>query len=532
MNLHRVRRLASVLVASQLRSGRSTSDPKSFLGHPALIGVLDAVLGLLAFSLADFGLSAAAPPSSLLDPLVHAILPYLPTIAVAAVLVAGVMFELTSTTKFSGSDSANWLPITPREYVAASSAAVAYTYSPAMALFLGGMLPFALATGTGAVWAAALVLSIAALFEGAFVVEMVRSVTQRMSAVTAGRRGHVALLLRAVLIVVIIVAFQFAFNPVLLFGLLQHAALLDVVTAVVPLFWSTQALTDWLNGSVALGLVFSAAQIVFVGLLLVLAARLRTKYWLVASSEVQLSAVEYAAGHPALRAIGLSREEAALASKDLKGYLRRRELLPMLVIPIVLILIVVLEGGTIGGLVAIVWIGWVAGFFSLLLALSSVGQERRALQSLYAFPITARNLLRAKAASVLIPSLIGAVGTSVVVGFLFRFSAAAVLEIAVLNIGAAVVLGFWGLVFAGRFSDFQERPRPQYLRPAAMLGAMGSGMILVFAIVVPGGVAILSPVLNDLGLVAWTAGSIVVLGALAVLWARSGFDRMLRELPF
>jgi hypothetical protein len=521
-----------VLVASQLRSGRSSSDPKSFLGHPALIGVLDAVLFLLAFVLADFGLRSVALAPGVLDPLVHAILPYLPMIGVAAVLVGGVMFELTSTSKFSGSDSANWLPLTPREYVAASSTAVAYTYSPAMALLLGGILPFAVATGTFAAWVVALVLSIASLFEGAFVVEMVRSLTQRMSSVTAGRRGQVTLILRAALIVIIIVAFQFAFNPVLLFGLLQHAAILDLVTAVVPLFWSTQALTDWLAGAVGLGVVFAAAQIAFVALLLVLAARLRTRYWAVATSEVRLSAVRYAAGHPALRALGLSPTEAAIASKDLRGYVRRRELLPMLVIPVVLIIIVVVEGGTIGGLGAILWIGWVAGFFSLLLALSSIGQERRALQSLYAFPISPQNLLRAKAASVLIPALLGAVGTSVAVGILFGFDPIGVLEIAALNSSAAVVLCFWGLVFAGRYSDFQERPRPQYLRPAAMLGAMGSGMILLIAIVVPGGVVILSPIFADVGLLAWTLGAVILLGAMAVVWARSGFVRMFRELPF
>jgi len=532
MNLHRVRRLSGVLVASQLRSGRSSSDPRSFLGQPALIGVLDAVLFLLAFALAELGVRSLPIAPGVLDPLVRAILPYLPMIAVAAVLVGGVMFELTSTSKFSGSDSANWLPLTPREYVSASSAAVAYTYSPAMALLLGAVLPLAIATGAFGAWVLAVLLSIASLFEGAFVVEMVRSLTQRMSSVSAGRRGQVTLLLRAALIVIVIVAFQFAFNPVLLFGLLQHAAILDLVTAIVPLFWSTQALTEWLAGQFAWGLLFGGAQIAFAALLLVLAARVRTRYWAVGTSEVRLSAVHYAAGHPALQALGLSPPEAAIASKDLRGYVRRRELLPMLVIPVVLVIIVVVEGGTIGGLGAILWIGWVAGFFSLLLALSSIGQERRALQSLYAFPISAKNLLRAKAAGVLIPALLGAVGTSVAVGLLFGFGGVEVLEVTALNCSAAFVLCFWGLVFAGRYSDFQERPRPQYLRPTAMLGAMGSGMVLLLVIVIPGGVAILSPALGNLGLLAWTAGSIVLLGALAVLWARSGFVRMFRELPF
>ena len=532
MNLHRVRRLGSVLVASQLRSGRSSSDPKSVFGQPALIGVIDVVVFLIAFGLAELALGSVPIPPSVLASVVRAVLPYIPLIAVAAVLVAGVMFELTSTAKFSGSDSANWLPLTPEEYVAASSAAVAYTYSPAIAFFLGAILPFALVTGTFPAWIAALALSVVSLFEGAFVVEMVRSVTQRMSAVAAGRRGQVTLVLRAVLIVIIILSFQFAFNPVFLFGILQHSAAIDLVTEVVPLFWSTQALTEWLAGAPALGLAFAGAEVGFVALLLVAAARLRQRFWVVTAGEVRLAPVRYASGHPVLRAFGLSPTEAAVVSKDLRGYVRRRELLPLLVIPVVLIIIVLVEGAAFGGLGLIVWIGWVSGFFALLLATTSVGQERRALQSLFAFPLTARDLLRAKIAGVLVPALVAATGTSVAVGLLFGLSALGVVGVVLLNAALSIVLGLWGLVFAGRYSDFQDRPRPQYLRPAAMLGAMGSGMFLLLVIVVPGALAIVEPVGPNVGWVLWTIGAIAVSGVLGLYWARAGFDRMLRELPF
>jgi len=532
MDLHRVRRLGAVLVASQLRSGRSSSDPKSLLGRPSLIGLVDVGLFLGTFSLALFAIRSNPVPSGILTPFVGSILPFVPLIAVAAVLVAGVMFELTTTTKFSSSDSANWLPLTPQEYVAASACAVAYTYSPAIALFLGALLPLAITTSLVGAWALTFVLSIIALFEGAFVVEMVRSLTQRASGVSAGRRGQLTLVLRAALIVTVIVAFQLAFNPVLLYGVLQHSAVLNLVTALVPLLWGTQALTDWIAGAVGLGIGFAFAQLAFVALLLLLAARLRSRLWLVSAGEVRLSSLRYAAGHPVLRVLGLSSEEAALVSKDLRGYFRRRELLPMLVVPIVLIVLVLVEGGAIGGLGAIIWIGWVAGFFALLLALTSVGQERRSLQSICALPITSRTLLRAKLAAVLVPSLIAAVGTSAAIGLLFGFRPLEIVAIALLNAGAAVVLGFWGLVFAGRFSDFQDRPRPQYVRPAAMLAAMGSGMVLLFAIVLPGGLAILDPVPASLGLVLWTLGAGAIVGALGARWARRGFDRLLEELPF
>src|SRR5208282_374634 len=143
MDLHRVRRLAGTLVASQLRSGRSSSDPTSPFGQPALIAAVDLVLFLAAFGLALGAVRASSLTGVGARTLGNALLPFLPLVAVGVVLVAGVMFELTTTAKFAGSDAANWLPITPAEYVAASAAAIAYTYSPAVALALGVLLPFA-----------------------------------------------------------------------------------------------------------------------------------------------------------------------------------------------------------------------------------------------------------------------------------------------------------------------------------------------------------------------------------------------------
>lgn len=532
MDLHRARRLAKVLVISQLRSGRSGSDPTSFLGRPSLILVIDAVLFAVPLFVGEAGVLSAGSGILPLATLVTAFLPFVPLIAVAAVLVAGVMFELTATAKFSGSDAVNWLPLTPREYVAASSGAIAYAYSPAIALFLGITLPFAAATGLLGAWLLATFLAMVSLLEGAFLVEMVRAATQRASSVSVGRRGHLTLALRAVLLIVVILAFQLAFNPVFLFGLLQRFSALGLVVAVVPFFWATEALRLWTAGQPMLGVGFALATVGFTALLLAGAAQLRVRYWMASATEIRLEAHEYAVGHPILRGLGLTPPESALVSKDLRGYVRRRELLPLLVVPVVLLVLVMIEGSALGGLGAIIWVAWVAGFFALLLAVTSVGQERRSLQSLFAYPISARSILRAKAFSVLIPSLIAAVGMAGIIGLLFRLTLPTVAAIVLLTAGGAVVLTLWGLVFAARFSDFQDRPRPQYLRPSAMLGATGSGMVLLFAIVVPGAIALQDPVGRGLVPAVVAASAALVAGSLALHWARTGFDRLFRELPF
>ncbi len=532
MDLHRVRRLADVLVVSQLRSGRSTSNPKSFLGRSVFVGVVDAILFALAVTLGVLLVGSGPSVTGSLDPLVVAFLPFVPLIGVAAVLVAGVMFELTATMKFSASDAVNWMPLGPGEYVAASAAAIAYTYSPAIVLFLGGTLPFAASAGVLPAWILAAVLAGVSLFEGAFLVEMVRAATQRTSSVSVGRRGHLTLVLRAVLLIVVILSFQLAFNPVILLSVVRAVSGLGIAAAVVPFFWGTEAVLDAIAGSYLLAVAFAGAMVLFSALLLAVALRLRGRYWVVSGTEIRLEALEYAAGHPWLRAIGLSPPEAALVSKDLRGYVRRRELLPLLVVPVILIVLVLVEGQSIGVTGAIVWAGWVAGFFALLLAVSSIGQERRALQSLFAFPLTAASILRAKAVAVLLPSLLAALVLGVAVGVLFGLPIVAIGALVALTVGATVVLGLWGLVFASRYSDFQDRPRPQYLRPSAMLAAMGSGMIVLFAIVIPGAIAIEGPLLAQTGPAVAAVILALGLGALAFRSARTGFDRLFRELPF
>lgn len=532
MDLHRVRRLATTLVASQMRSGRSSSDPKSAFGQPSVIAAVDFVLFLASFGLADGGLRGSGLSSADVATLGNALLPFLPLIAVGVVVVAGVMFELTTTAKFAGSDAANWLPLTPAEYVSASASAIAYTYSPAAALALGGLLPFALVGGTIPAYLVAVLLTVVALFEGAVLVEMVRSATQRASAIGAGRRGQVNLVLRALVLVVVILALQLAFNPVFLLGLAQQLSAVGLVTSIVPFFWSTEALTQWIAGNPDVGIAFAAGQFAFVAVLVYVAGELRVRNWVISPTEVRLEEHRYATRNRGLALLGLDAAESALVAKDLKGLVRRREMLPTLVVPIVLVVLVLVEGRAFGGFGSVVWVGWVAGFFALLIGGTSIGQERRALQSLYAYPLPVGSIVRAKVAFVLLPSLLVAVALTLVVGLFFGLSPEGILGLLLLVVAVSVVLTFWGLVFATRYSDFQDRPRPQFLRPGGMIAATTSGMAILFAILVPGTFALLAPSEASLPLAVLSAALALGAGGLAARWTISGFRRLFRELPF
>ncbi len=539
MNLLRVRRLAEVLLASELRSGRSRSDPRSLLGRPVILAVLDAVLFLGVFGVAYplLNLVEGTAPA-LVAGLATQILVFLPVIAVATVLLAGVMFEFSTTARVGASDAANWLPISPTEYVAASSTAVAFVYSPAPALALGGGLAIALVTHALGVYLLAAALTVVALYEGAFLIEMLRSATPRASAVLSGRTGKVALLGRAVLLIVVILAFQLLFNPIILLQFLGVLTGFAAVTSVIPLFWSTQALLFGTRGAWLLAAVFVVAQLGFVGFLLWAAARLRVRFWAPAPAEVRLEAHRYGEGHRALSAAGLSPAEAALVAKDLTGFTRRRELLPMLVTPVVIALLLFLEsapiGGTVDHLQISIWTTWSVGFFALMVSLTSIGQERRSIFGLFAFPLTARSFLRAKAATAILLSGTFAAGLTAAAQVLYRPPVLPAIVGLAVALTAAAIGTLMGLSVATRYPDFQERPRPQFVRPWAMLTGLFGGFGLIFLIAVPATLGAYSSRPFDSGalaLMAFAAAAAAVSLALLARAARSGAERLAREIP-
>ena len=532
MDLHKVRRLAVVLVSSQLRSGRSQSNPQSFVSRPAVIALVDGLVFLGVFALGWTAVLALPPGSGALLAAVNGVVPFLPLAAVGVVVVAGTMFELTATARFAGSDAVNWMPITPGEYVASSSSAIAYTYSPAVALLLGGLLPFAIVEGSLPTYALTFLLTGLALLEGALLVEMIRSVSTRASSIGSGRRGSATFFARAILLVLVILGLDLALNPVFLFAAVQRLSAFPAISAAIPLFWSSRALSDWISGQHELAAAFSLGQVAFVVLLGTLAARLRVRFWVPSPTEIRLNAHRYAGDHGLLAWIGLSRPESALVAKDLRGLVRRREMLPLLVVPVVLILLLAIEGGDFGAFGTVLWVGWVAGFFGLLLSVASLGQERHSLQQLFAFPVSARTVFRAKSTAVLLPVMVGALAMSLGVGVFYHFAALTAGGLVLLTVGAATIVSLWGLVFAARYSDFQDRPRPQFLRPSAMIAATTSSIVVLAVIIVPGAVAVADPTAGTLGFAAASAAIALAIGAGAYSLARSGFDSLFRELPF
>lgn len=538
MDSHRVLRLAHVLLASELRSGRSLSNPRSLLGRPLILGVIDFAVFGGVFLLAYAGLRAfGSDLPGTLTLLTEQLLILVPLLAVGATLVAGVMFEFSTGSKFTTSDTVNWLPVTPEEYVAASTLSVAFVYSPAVAFVLGAAFALSLVLGLVPAFLLVTVLSIVALFEGGVLIEMLRAVTQRAASALSGRKGRVTLVLRAILFLVVILSFQLAFNPILLAGLLGAVSGLANASTFIPFFWSTRSVVAYLAGDIPLASLFAVSQVAFVAFLLYLAAGLRVRLWSPAPPEVRLEAHEYGLGHGTLSRFGLTTPEASLVWKDLVGLVRRREMLPIVVTPMVIALIGFLQSGAGGGLdrmTLTLWGPWASGFFALMVATTTLGQERRAIQTLFSYPIIGRTLFRAKVVEIVVLSGVMGIGLDVAIALFGHLPALASAAMGALTVGSILAGTFVGLAVATRYSDFQERPRAQFVRPWAMVSAMLGGLALIFGMVLPGMTWMYSAHPFAPGSV---GGGVFALGvavvSIPVLFslARSGADRFLDELP-
>ncbi len=530
--------MAEVLVASQLRSGRASSNPHSFLGRGVALLVLDVVAALAAFGFTLWvvdGLASIQPGFGALA--AGLVLPLIPAIAVGLVLVAGVMFELTTTARFASSDAVNWLPLRPIEYVLASTFAIAFSYSLSLALALGAGAAIAVATGEYLTYLLAAGLGVLGLLEGGFLIEMIRAVTQRVSAVVAGRAARVSLALRIVGVLVMLLALQFAFNPVLLYDVVGTSGLNGTWTAVIPILWGTHSVEAAGRGDLLSGAVFAAATVALSALLLAAAVRLRARYWNPVAPELKLSPHEYGASHPWLRRFGFGPLEASLVGKDLQGLLRRREMTPFLLLPLVLgaVGLLGLDPGAGPSSVpgAVLWGGMVAGLFALFLSTTSLGQERRGVLNLYANPVPPRSVFRAKAGLVLLLAGTFAVVLTGAVSLRMGLDLPTTIGTGASALAAVAESTFLGLAFAARYSDFQERPRPQYLRPTAMLAASLGGMFVLLLTVGPLAFAIGDPALGAIGLDFLLFGALlatVVIG-LGFWSARRGVDRLFAEMP-
>jgi hypothetical protein len=497
MDARKILAITIALTKSQLRASRTSKLGLGFFRKTYSLLVIDA----LAFSVCSgLGYVAATFISlftgSLYNQALLALkegLVFIPALVPSIVLIAGILFELNVSSKFSASDTVNWLPVTQAEYVAASALSVAYDYSPTVAIILGLTAVPSIDFGLGWAWAGMAVMSIVMLFAGGAIVEIIRATVNRVSSAVMGRARRGALFLRLLLTVGVILAFEFIFNFNFLLSIIGTFNSKLSVTAFVPLFWGSLVVEGIVSDQPLFVIVFSALTVGFVAFLVWAAVKVRSKYWSPTPMTVRVTTAVYAPQASSLLKLGLTSSEAAIVRKDIKGATRRRELLSFFAIPLVITAIFVFEiyvggaGSATGasGFVSDYPVWFIGGFFGLMISSISFGQESKAVMVLYSLPISPRELLRAKAFLALAVAVAATLATAILFSFVGGATPLEALENVIIGVSIAVEEVCIGLAFGASHPDFQERPRPRFVDPVWLIIMLLVGVAALFATALP-----------------------------------------------
>ena len=547
MNPRKIREIASVLVKSQLRSGRSGALGTRLFSNPIVVSILDAAVFAIAAGLVYFMLWAIGTlPSdmaSLLNTLTLQAVTSLPALIAPFILVAAVLFELSVSSKFASSDVVNWLPMSQADYVTASALSVSYMYSFLPALALGVTLPLAVRDNILYAWGMSAALSVISLFAVGALVEIMRAAINRVSSIVYGKAGRGTIVIRIVVMVLVILFVELGFNPTILSSLI--GSFTGVVNAAffVPFFWPSVSISYYIQGAPILSITFFGMSVFFALLVLLAAVKVRARYWSPIPVTIEVTTAKYEPRIGFLQSLGLTAAEAALVRKDLKGYTRRRELIPQLALPVVFVALLIVQqlsmsasgSGATAGNVYPFWL--IGGIMAIIVAASSVGQEGKAILNVYASPMGPRAFFRAK---LLVASIFG---WTTVLALLVASSVLASVSVSVflaslaISLIVAVECTLFGFALGTRFPDLQERPRPRFIRPLGLLIAMVVGILAAFVTALP---LVLWPFMGSyfegLGVsfgVAVAGGIVfgVVVSVVGYRLAMTGASELLAEIP-
>ncbi len=541
-----VLRLAHVLVTSQLRGGGRGRPATSLIGKPRVLLYIDLIGFAASFALLLVVLNYL--PSEidlLLRSLTVEALVGLPVFVASTLVLIGVLWEITAPYRFTSSDTVNWLPLRPSEYVLASTLSSAYTYSILLAVGWGVTLSLALTFDMETLWALSALMSLVAALIAGFAVEMLRSLTNRVSSSFYKRGGRSVLAIRLIVTVLALVVFQVIFNANLMLPLLQ--ALVGAVYAFwfIPVLWPALLVQRFYEADVIGAAVLAGAIPIFTAILLFAAVALRSRYWVPLPVSIRVTNAAYAPKAGALGRLGLGPVEAAITRKDLRSLTRRREMARFLAIPVAVLIPIFVQFTSLPGqesvgrgiLVAVPIMAPLFALFSLIMAMTSIGQEGQAVLNLYASPTSPTQLLRGK----LFSSLVVSLPFNVALTALLLAVAGAQLELwaafIAVSLSLTVESAFIGMAIGCREPDFTEGPRTRFVSVKGWIVGQLAFWVSALASEAPIAFYAYSPTLaGRIGLhlpiaAAATLTVTIIVSIIAYRYAVGAAARLLRELP-
>jgi len=535
MNLKTAYHLAKVLTYSQLRATSRIRGRLDFLRRPFAILLIDAAVFVGASVVAQkfASIFTATISTSTGSLLAVQVMVDLPIFLMFLVMLSGLLWELSYSFSFTSTDMINHLPITAAEYVLASSASLAFSYSIYVAVGLGAALGLALQFGLIYAWIITVLMSLVAVLIGAFGLEALRAFTNRASSLLYKRSGTAVMILRLVVLIAVFVFFQLIFNPTIMLSLLGGIAGSVQGAVYFPLVWPSLAVASFLQDNLPSASLYAFLTFLLCGFFFLACARLRQVYWMPMPISVRLSAATYAPRPGFLSRLGLNPAESAIIKKDFRSLSRRREMARFLAIPILIVASMLIpslmstSGSPASSSGVMFWffpLIFGVTIFALLTSMISVGQEGSAVWNLYSSPLMPREFVRAKMTANIILSLPIAIAFWLGITLLGHTSFKSSLAILLVLTALILAESFVGLALGVKYPDFGETIRSRFSRLTGMLTGMLLGMAVAGAILAPYGLYVLFKLQwldNNMYFAAACSGSLILTALISAIAHRA-----------
>jgi hypothetical protein len=500
MRVRLLLKFAKILMLSRLRNTRSSFLSNGITNRPILIALIGSIMFTagIGFGTAtvSFLKGAGASPADI-SQIVATIFGGIPIFLIGFFFTMGLLWELNASSESESADSINWLPISPSEYVFASTLSTTYTYSPLVLVTVGYSLPIGLLTGNSSALVVLVTASVVAAFIGAVTVEILRSLLARASTAFNKVGGRLMVLLRILGIVLILLFTQTLFSGFLIIRIINSVSSANAATVLVPLLWPTLSVTSILRSNLLSSAYFLLLSFGFLLLLSSSAVALRSKFWVSTPPSLHFSNTGTISGVSRLRKIGVSVVSLALVRREIRSATRRKEVVRLMTIPIILPVMISfpalfspapttsVASGLISPLFLAVPLLFGVGLGTLFLGMTSIGQEGKRLWNLSSLPLEAEAVVTSK---ILFTTLISTIGLVLGLGLTVLFFQVSILDaLTFIAVGITLVLAeaSLGVAIGSRYPDFSDGPRPRFVTIIGSIIGAFLGVIMMLLMSLP-----------------------------------------------
>ena len=493
-------KFARILLVSRLRGTRRSFVTNSITSRPIIIGLIGVALFVmgLGFGWATISiLTSSSTSPSAIGQIVFTIFGGIPIFLIGFFFSMGLLWELNASSESETTDAINWLPISPAEYVLASTVSTSYTYSPLVAVALGYALPIGLLTGYTDAYILLVGVSLVAMFIGSVGVEILRSLLARASSAFSKVGGKTMVVMRILGVVLILVFTQALFSGFLVVRIISTLVGDIAATVAVPVFWPTLSITSLLSSDLFAAGIYLTLSLGFFFLLAYIALSLRARFWITAPPSLHFSNSGTFSGTSKLRWFGLSNLSIALFRRELRSATRRKEVVRLMAIPLILPVMVLFPvvfspapsttaapPVSVNPLLLAGPLLFGVGLGALFLGLTSMGQEGGRLWTLGSLPVGERMIVKSKLMFSSVIAMIGLIlGLALAVAVFHMYILYAIIFS---GLGLTVVLAesSLGIAVGSRYADFSEGPRPRFVTMTgsiigSILGIIVMGLMVV-----------------------------------------------------